>query len=223
MTPRRPARLAHLGLAALLTLAVTHSAVAQTPQTHEHSFSGAEQWARTFDDPARDQWQKPHQVLNALDLGSAKAIADIGAGTGYFATRLAHMAPQARIFAVDLEADMVKYLAERASREGVRNLIAVQATPTDPRLPGKVDRVLLVDVYHHIGQRVAWFQTLAQYLAPGGQVAIIDFRQDSPIGPPAAERAAPESIERELAQAGYRLTRQHDFLPNQVFLVFERR
>ena len=96
------------------------NALAQAPHTHEHRFSDADSWAKVFDDPERDRWQKPHEVIMALKLAPDAKVADIGAGTGYFAARLAHMAPNGRIYAVDLEPDMVKYLAERAKREGFR-------------------------------------------------------------------------------------------------------
>jgi SAM-dependent methyltransferase len=214
-----PAMLRYL-LTACTMLLATATALAQTPHTHDHGFSGAEQWSRYFDDPARDAWQKPHQVIQALALAPDAAIADIGAGTGYFAVRLAHMAPQGRVYAVDTEPDMVKYLAERAKRERLANLTAVAGTPQDPRLPEKVDRVLLVDVYHHIGDRERYFRRVRDQLKPGGEVAIIDFTKSSPMGPPVAVRTTPEQVRDEMQRAGYTLARTLDFLPNQYFLVF---
>jgi len=92
--------------------------LAQTPHTHQHGFSGAEKWAQVFDDPERDKWQKPHQVIQALALNPDSIIADIGAGTGYFAIRLAHMVPQGTVFGVDAEPDMVKYLSDRTKKTG---------------------------------------------------------------------------------------------------------
>ena len=100
-------------------------AVAQSPHTYEHSFGGAEQWAQIFDDPKRDAWQKPHEVIQALALKPDAVIADIGSGTGYFSARFANMVPKGRVYGVDTEPDMVKYLAERAKREGLKNITAV--------------------------------------------------------------------------------------------------
>ncbi|MET0168278.1 MAG: class I SAM-dependent methyltransferase [Steroidobacteraceae bacterium] len=196
------------------------NALAQTPHTHQHRFSDADNWAKVFDDPERDRWQKPHEVIMALKLAPDAKVADIGAGTGYFAARLAHMSPKGRIYAVDIEPDMVKYLAERAKREGLNNLVAVQAKPDSAALPEKVDRVLLVDTYHHIGDRIVYFKRLQDSLKPGGEVAIIDFTAESPIGPPQSERISAWKVSEEMRLAGYSQVAQHGFLPNQYFLVF---
>jgi SAM-dependent methyltransferase len=204
----------------LLALMLAGSVAAQTLHTHEHSFGDAGKWAKVFDDPKRDAWQKPHEVIQALAPRPDAVIADIGAGTGYFSVRLSHMVPQGRVYGVDTEPDMVKYLNDRAKREGLGNLKAVLGAPGDPKLPEKADLVLLVDVYHHIGDRERYFRKLLSSLRPGGRVAVIDFRMDSPDGPPAAARIAPERVKEEMARAGYAVGAEHGFLPNQYFLVF---
>ena len=196
------------------------TAAAQSPHTHDHSFADPERWAKVFDDPKRDAWQKPHEVIRALALKPDAVIADIGSGTGYFAARFAHMVPKGRVYGVDTEPDMVKHLAERAKREGLGNLIALRAAPGDPRLPEKADLIILVDVFHHVEDRERYFSRLRDSLKPGGRVAIIDFRMDSPEGPPATARIAPEQVTAEFKRAGYALDREHGFLPNQYFLVF---
>ena len=204
-----------------LAVPATGPAVAQSPHTHDHSFGDAEKWAKVFDDPKRDAWQKPHEVIQALALKPDAVIADIGSGTGYFAMRFAHMVPKGRVYGVDTEPDMVKYLAERAKREGLGNLTALRAAPGDPRLPEKADLVILVDVFHHIEDRERYFGKLRASLKPGGRLAIIDFRMDSPEGPPKSARIAPGQVKAELRKAGYALDREHAFLPNQYFLVFQ--
>ena len=196
-------------------------ACAQSPHTHRHGFGGAEHWARVFDDPSRDAWQKPHQVIQTLALKPDASVADIGSGTGYFAVRLAHFVPQGRVYGVDTEPDMVKYLADRATREGLNNLSAVRGAEDDARLPDKVDLVLMVDVYHHIEQRESFFRRLAAWLKPDGRVAIIDFNAKSTMGPPPSQRIAAKRVVAEMAGAGYRLQGEHRFLPNQYFLIFQ--
>jgi cyclopropane fatty-acyl-phospholipid synthase-like methyltransferase len=197
------------------------SAAAQAPNTHQHSFGGAEHWAKVFDDPERDVWQKPHEVIQALGLQPDAVIADIGSGTGYFSVRFANMTPKGRVYGVDTEPDMVKYLAERAKREGLKNVTAVAGAPDDPRLPEKADLIILVDVYHHVGDRERYFRQLQKSLKPGGRIAVIDFRMDSPVGPPQSARIAAERVKDELKRAGYALAQEHAFLPNQYFLVFQ--
>ena len=195
-------------------------AAAQAPHTHQHSFSDAEKWSHVFDDPERDAWQKPHQVIHALALKPDARVADLGAGTGYFSARLANMLPKGRVYAVDIEPDMVRYLEARAKRENLRNLVAVAGAPGDPLLPEKVDLILLVDVYHHIEDRARYFSRLRAALRPGGRIAVVDFRLDSPQGPPPSARIAPETVKTEMRAAGYTLSAEHSFLPYQYFLVF---
>lgn len=187
---------------------------------HHHRFNDAQKWAQAFDDPARDAWQKPAEVIAALKLTPDATIADIGAGTGYFAVRLARAAPQGRVYAVDTEPDMVRYLGERAKRENLANINPVQAGDHEPKLPAPVDMAILVDVYHHVPQREKYFAALRSALKPGGQLVVIDFTLDSPVGPPRKARIPPERVKAELAKAGYALAAEHGFLPNQYFLIF---
>jgi cyclopropane fatty-acyl-phospholipid synthase-like methyltransferase len=210
-------------MATAAAAALVTGAAAQSPHTHRHSFGDAEKWAHVFDDPERDAWQKPHAVIEALALKPDAVLADLGAGTGYFAARLANMLPKATVYAVDVEPEMVKYLNERAKREGLANLKPVAARPDDARLPAKVDLIVLVDVYHHIDNRERYFRKLAASLKPGGRLAVIDFRLDSPEGPPKEARIPPEKVKAELSAAGYAPVAEHGFLPRQYFLVFRPR
>jgi predicted methyltransferase len=215
-------RLFLVTLAAFGWTTVLPTASAQSVHTHEHTFQDAHKWSRIFDDPKRDSWQKPHEVLQALRLAPDAVVADIGAGTGYFSVRLAHMVPKGRVYAVDTEADMVKHLAERGKRDKLTNLVPVTARPDDPKLPQKADLALFVDVYHHIENREQYFRKLVDSLKQPGRLAVIDFKLDSPEGPPKAVRIPPEQVKAELKAAGYDLVEEHGFLPYQYFLIFKR-
>ncbi len=190
------------------------------PDHMEHRFDDPERYAKEFDDPSRDAWQMPERVIDVLGLKRGQAIADIGAGTGYFSMRLAKSPAAPTVFAVDIEPAMVAYLRARAAKEGLTNVVAVQATADAPQLPAPVDLVLVVDTYHHIGGRIEYFRRLQRQLRPGGRLAIIDFRKDAPSGPPVEFRFAPEQITSELSQAGYQLAASYSFLPRQLFLVY---
>lgn len=197
------------------------TAFAQTPHTHQHGFTGAEQWAQVFDDPDRDKWQKPHEVIHALGLKPDSTVADIGAGTGYFATRLAHMVPLGTVYGVDTEPDMVKYLADRAKKLDLKNLVVLQSKSDSPQLPQKVDLVMFVDVFHHVESRPAYLEKIRASLKPNGRIAVIDFKMDGPIGPPKEGRLSPDQVKAELKNAGFSLIQEPDFLPNQYFLIFQ--
>ena len=141
-------------------------------------FEGAEKWAKEFDNPERDAWQKPEEILDALHLKPNSSVADVGAGTGYFSVRIAKRIPEGKIFAVDIEPDMVRYLGERAQRERLNNLVPVQASPDAANLPEPADVVLVVDTYHHIANRTQYFAKLKSSLRSAGRLAIIDFKAE---------------------------------------------
>src|SRR3954471_7732750 len=181
------------------------AATAPAAERHamQHHFESAEVCARSFDDPARDRWQQPALVLEALELGPGMVVADIGAGTGYFAVRLARAVPDGQVIATDIEPDIIRCLTERAAREQLPNLRAVRTPPSDPELAaGSVDRILVVDVWHHIDDRAGYARALARALRPGGKLAIVDFTREATHGPPAAMRLTPEQVIGELRQAG---------------------
>ncbi len=196
-----------------------HAPATQADHFGRH-FDNADEWAKSFDDPARDQWQLPARVIDALQLKSGQLVADIGAGTGYFTVRLAKSPAAPRVYAVDIEPSMVEYVKQRALREGLKNVVAVQAGADRTNLPEPVDLVLVVDTYHHIPNRVAYFTALKARMKQGARLAIVDFRKDSPDGPPVEFRFTPDQISTELAKAGFSLQTSHDFLPRQIFLVY---
>lgn len=208
----------------LLPVSVALGQNPEQPMHHdhmEHRFDQPEEWAKSFDDPARDDWQKPDMVMAALHLKPNQVVADIGAGTGYFTMRLAKLAAAPKVYASDIEPSMVAYLKDRAAKEHLTNVFPVLAAVDTPNLPERVGVALIVDTYHHIGDREAYFRRLAKSLKPGGSVAIIDFRADSPEGPPKEFRFPPEQCIAEMQKAGYKLAARHDFLPRQHFLVFQ--
>jgi ubiquinone/menaquinone biosynthesis C-methylase UbiE len=211
---------------ALVLLAATVS----LGQSEEHKRSHADHLERhfdpkesalRFDDPARDLWQLPDRVIAALNLKSGHIVADIGAGTGYFSVRLAKSETAPKVYAADIEPAMVSYLRERAAKEGLTNVTAVQAAADQANLPEPVDLILIVDTYHHIGNREAYFRRLAKSIKLGGRVVIIDFKPDSPEGPPKEFRFPLDQFKSEMGKAGYKLAAQHNFLPRQQFLIFK--
>ena len=212
----------HQLFSVVLILAVSAPA-RQTPQQPDHmhhSFDDPAQYAKKFDDPARDAWQMPDRVIEALALLPTAAVADIGAGTGYFTMRLAKAVPRGKVYAVDIEPAMLEHIRTRAADEKLANIVPVLASATSTNLPSAVDLVIVVDTYHHLPDRIAYFRDLQKSLAPAARVAIIDFRRDAPEGPPPEFRFESDQIVAEMQQAGFRLDANHGFLPRQFFLVF---
>jgi ubiquinone/menaquinone biosynthesis C-methylase UbiE len=172
-----------------------------------------------FDDPTRDAWQRPDDVLRALQLEPEMSVADVGAGTGYFAVRLARAVPRGQVIATDLEPDMLRFLAERARREQLLNLRTALATPTASGLaPSSVDRILIVHVWHHLADREKYARGLAAALRPGGRLLIVDFAADAQRGPPASMRLAPEAVIAELEGAGLSASVSPIALPDQYIV-----
>ncbi len=170
-----------------------------------------------YEPPGRDEWQEPERVVADLGLASGGKVADLGAGGGYFTFRLARaVGPSGRVFAADLDEGLLEYVAGESAELGLANVTPVLAAPSDPRLPERVDLVFTCNTYHHLESRVAYFRALREtYLAPGGRVAIVEFRPDV-----TGHSTARETIEAELTAAGFRLVKAFDYLARQHFLVF---
>ena len=185
-----------------------------------HKDTGA--YIAMLDDPARDAEQKPHEVVMALGLKDGERIADIGAGSGYFALRFArHVGDRGMVYAVDINPDMIAHVNARAREAGLKNLRTILSKPDDPMVPAPVDRFFICDTWHHIEGHPHYLALMRKALKPGGQIVILDYqKRETPNGPPLEMRIAKEDVVREFEQHGFRVSAEHTFLPNQYFLVF---
>jgi arsenite methyltransferase len=176
-----------------------------------------------LDDPKRDAYQKPQEVLAALDIKPGEIIADIGAGSGYFTFRLArHVSERGTIYAVDVSPDMILHI-NRAIRDlKVTNVISILADPDDPLLPvASVNRFFFSDSWHHIDNQTKYLSLMKKLLKPNGEVVMIDFhKKETPSGPPLEMRIAREDLIKQMESNGFRLAKEHTFLQYQYFLVF---
>ena len=217
---------ASLGLFAALVLSPVPGAGQTAPTAHEahrlHTDVGA--YIAALDDPARDAWQKPHEVIEALGLKEGERIADIGAGSGYFALRFARHVGAGRVYAVDVSQDMVTHVQAQAKAAALANVQAILAPPDDPLLPeASIDRVFFCDVWHHVENQDAYLDKLTKALRPGGELVMIDFqKRELPVGPPVSMKIARGDLVAQLERHGFRLAHEHTFLPYQYFLVFTR-
>jgi arsenite methyltransferase len=180
----------------------------------------------SLEDPARDAYQKPHEVVTALDLKPGDVVADIGSGSGYFALRFAqHVGATGRVYAVDISPDMILHLNQRIRDVGLDNVRTILALPDDPLLtPRSINDIFICDTWHHIENHAQYLGRLKTALKPGGQVIIIDFqKKPTPVGSPPEMRIAREDVIKEFAANGFRLIKEHTFLPYQYFLIFGSR
>jgi ubiquinone/menaquinone biosynthesis C-methylase UbiE len=193
------------------------AAFGQVP--HQHHPPSSAEYVKVLEDPSRDAWQKPHEVVMALGLKPTDTVADIGAGTGYFARRFAMHA--GKVYAIDIDKSLLAVIQKTAPA----NLATILAAPDDPKLPeNSVDLIFFCDVLHHIQNRAAYLRKLATALKPGGHIVVIDFHKKTlPVGPPPSMKLSEEEMISEFSQAGYACARRLDILPYQYFLFFEKR
>lgn len=175
--------------------------------------------------PDRDEWQQPERIMDALGIADGSRVADIGAGGGWFTVRLARrVGPNGRVYAQDIQRQMIESIVRRVLREGLSNVDTIIGTPLDPRLPSSLDAVLMVDTYPQLDDPVGLLTHVRRALSPTGRVGIVDFKTDvlGP-GPALEERLEPEVIIRGAEKAGLRLQSHQTFLRYQYLLVFTPR
>lgn len=167
-------------------------------------FSDASSFSASFDNPARDAWQQPEAVIDLMKIEPASTVVDLGAGTGYFVPRLSQrVGAQGKVLALDVEPQMIEFLNRRVLEQKLANVEPRLVQPNDPGLsPASVSRILIVNTWHHIGERPSYARKLAAALAPRGEVWIVDFTLDADRGPPPEYRLPAEQVVRELEQGG---------------------
>jgi len=190
----------------------------------------ADEWVATLEGPQRIASQKIDAVLSKLDLKPGMVIADIGAGSGLFSRPLAKaVAPAGKVYAVDIQQDLLDHINQRDKAESIRNIQTVLGEYDDPKLPARnVDLAFINDVLHHIQHRAAYLKALGTYIKPGGRIAIIEMDKNDPKTPHRNQPellVAREEILHWMSDAGFKLVQEHpDLFPGtKVFLVFGRK
>jgi predicted methyltransferase len=217
VTPRKPPPLAlWVPLAAVLLAAPVLA------QQRQHGRLFPPQDLGLLEGPDRDAWQRPEQIMDHLRIGEGSVVADLGAGGGWFTIRLAQrVGPNGRVYAEDVQQEMIGSIGRRVDREGLKNVETVLGTPVDPKLPGPVDVVLIVDAYHEMDDPVTLLRNVRTSLKPGGRVGIVEFtKAGHGPGPPMAERVEPERVIADAKTAGLRLASRGNFLRYQYLLMF---
>ena len=198
--------------------------VVQRDQHQMHQLhSDPKSYIGALEDPKRDAYQKPQDVMVALGLRPGEVIADIGAGSGYFTFRLAHhVGHTGKIYAVDVSPNMILHINRRIRESKATNVVSILADPDDPLLPdASVNRFFFSNSWHHIENQTKYLSLMKKMLKPGGEIIIIDFhKKELAVGPPMAMKIARGDLIKQMESNGFRLTREHTSLPYQYFLVF---
>lgn len=181
--------------------------------------------AEHFNKHASSSSSKPDEIIRSLNIKQGQSICDIGSGGGYFSFRFAQKTgDKGKVYAVDINNDFLSYINKQAAQRKITNIITVLATETDSGLPNHTcDLIFMRDVYHHISNRVAYFQALAKKLKPGGRIAIIDYRKKGFIFKIIMRHHITERkvIIKEMTDAGFTVNEEFKFLPRQNFLIFQ--
>jgi len=202
----------------------TPQSFAEEHHQHSHSSMSLDQYIARLEDPKRDEWQKPDEVLKVLNLQEGQVVAEIGSGSGYFTVRLAQtLAPlKGRVMALDVNEGMVTHLRNRLTQEQLKNVTVVHVPAHDPLLIDQsADVVFICDTYHHIEDRDIYLRKVRKGLKPNGRLVIVDFykREGIPVGPPMSMRLSEETVQKELEAAGLRVTEKLTTLPYQYILI----
>jgi ubiquinone/menaquinone biosynthesis C-methylase UbiE len=223
-------------LAAALPLAVTDAAphyeskapsrdgIGKVYMGREISQVMGHRGARWLERISRVREERPDIVIEAMELPADAEVADIGAGTGYFTVRLAERVTDGRVFAVDIQPEMLDLLRERLSRDAIGNVELVQGREDDPRLPpNSIDAALLVDAYHEFAYPREMMQGIVAALRPNGQVFLIEYRGEDPQIPiKRLHKMTEAQARREMRAVGLRHRATLDVLPTQHILIFEK-
>jgi predicted methyltransferase len=190
----------------------------------------AQQHARLFppadlgllEGPDREAYQRPEQVMDALQIGENSIVADLGAGGGWFTVRLAKRVQNGRVYAEDVQPPMIQAIERRVQREGLEKIVTILlGTQTDAKIPEPVDAVLIVDTYHEMEQPVTLLRNVAKSLKPTGLIGIVNYKKDGGgPGPLLEERVDPEKVIRDARAAGLELRKEEKFLRYHNFLIF---
>ena len=189
----------------------------------------ADEWVTTLEGPQRVATQKIDEVLAKLSLKPGMVVADIGAGSGLFSRPLAKaVAPSGKVYAVDIQQDLLDHINQRDKEENIRNVHTVLGEFDDPKLPARdVDLAFINDVLHHIQHRAVYLKALGTYIKPSGRIAIIEMNKDDPNTP---HKKQPELLVGRdemlqwMSDAGFKLVQEYpDLFPGtKWFLVFGR-
>jgi ubiquinone/menaquinone biosynthesis C-methylase UbiE len=174
--------------------------------------------------PSREIEERPQQTVVELELKPDDVVADIGAGTGYFSFRIASVVPKGKVYAVDIQPEMLDAIAYLAAENKVTNVETVLGQEEQPNLPeNSIDLAFMVDAYHEFAYPREMMTGIVQALKPGGRVILLEYRQENPLIPiKYLHKMTQKQVKKELTAVGLQWQETKEFLPEQHFLVFTK-
>jgi ubiquinone/menaquinone biosynthesis C-methylase UbiE len=174
--------------------------------------------------PARESEERTDLLVQELHLSPGMTVADIGAGSGYLSRRMALVIAPGKVFAVDVQPEMVTLLAALSRQAGLGNLVAVQGSAADVQLPaGSVDLAVFVDVYHELAFPFEVMQSVVRALKPGGRVVLVEYRGEDPaVAIKKVHKMTEAQVRREIGLLPLVWERTSERLPIQHIIVFRK-
>lgn len=193
------------------------------PEKIQNMHKDPKAYIAMLENPQREAEQKPGEVIAALGIKKNETLADIGAGSGYFSFRFAPIVGNGgKIYAVDINPDLILYMNQRIRDMKLTNVTTVLSLPGDPLLmDASINRFFICNTWHHIENRPSYIARMKKMLKPGGQIIVVDYMKKAlPVGPPPEMKMAREDAIQEMEANGFKLAKEHAFLPYQYFLIF---
>lgn len=229
---RKPTLVFALSAAAALSVSLVVSAQQAATSAGVHPISGRRYaqpmsylGADWLDRSERVEEEEPDIALDAIKLVKGSTVADVGAGSGYMTVKMAkRVGPTGKVYANDIQPEMLALLRQRLVREKVSNVDLVLGTFDDPKLPpAAIDLILMVDVYHEFSEPQKMLRHMHEQLKPGGRLVLLEYRKEDPAIPIRIDhKMTVAEAKMEVEAEGYTLSKVDEVLPRQHILIFTR-
>ncbi len=187
-------------------------------------FKDVQKYIEFLERKDRELWQKPDAVIKELSLKGTEKIADVGAGSGYFTFRLSKELPKGKVYAIDIEPEMIRHIHHKAVSNNIRNIEAVFSTPDNPHIPEDVDLVFICDVLLHVKNKEDWLKSVFCQMKDDSKLVLVEFKEGNlPEGPPEDMKIPLEKMVSIATNAGFvNLMQNDELLPYQYYLEFKK-
>ncbi|MBL8190198.1 MAG: class I SAM-dependent methyltransferase [Acidobacteria bacterium] len=197
------------------------AAFAQQPQGQSRGGRSADEYIKLLESERRQTELQVAKVIETLKVKPGDRVADIGSGSGLFTRPLAkQVAPKGIVYAVDIDPELIKYVEKTAAEQKLTNIKTIMGGEDDPKLPEKVDLIVIIDTLHHIANQPTYLKGLKKYLRNNGRIAVIDFSKTWPAGHEKLIYKV-DDLDGWMNAAGYRQVEKYDFLDNDFFVVYQ--